>query len=380
MFMKKIFFVLICLVATNVASAKTVQITVQPAAAQHSAQVFERGDAISGSNGVFKVEIGLFQEKTLTVKADGFDQETVFISYKNKSDNYEVTLKPNMKRVKVSTDVKTAKIYVDGVPEGGDGLATFNIYKGSMKNIQIIADGYDTYNTSISFNQSPDLSFNVPCRLTANRKDVPITISNDDYAGAEVFVNGISKGILSRAQPVIIQVERGEDAKVLVRKERYYDYAKTLTFDGTEKDIKVDNLEEDESFTGSIGEEDGLMITANKKQTMVVRNQKLTKEQVYAMIGQVLHEYFEDGFEQENYIIGYFRTQWYSKTFSRANKTVRTRVEVRQRPDDGTGLSFVFTLQSEVHPADSKRDDDYKKWNRVVSEFKDLYVDIQSRL
>lgn len=378
--MKKELFMLACLIAANFATAKTVMITVQPAPAKRTAQVYERGNAISGSNGIFSVEIGLFQEKTLTITADGFDQETVFISYKNKADNYEVTLKPNMKEVKVSTDVKTAKIYVDGVPEGGDGLAVFKIYKGSKKNIQIVADGYDTYNTTITFNQSPDLSFNVPCRLTANRKDVPITISNDEYAGAEVYVNGISKGVLSRTQPVIIQVEKGEDAKVVVRKERYYDYSKTLTFDGSEKDIKVDNLEEDESFTGSIGEEDGLMVTANKKQTMVVRNQNLTKEQIYAMIGQVLHEYFEDGFEQENYIIGYFRTQWYSKTFSRANKTVRTRVEIRQRPDDGTGLSFMFTLQSEVHPADSKRDDDYKKWNRIVAEFKDLYVDIQSRL
>lgn len=378
--LKRFFLLLTAVLCYAVTFAKSVQITVQPAAAQNTAQVFERGDVISGSNGVFRVEIGLFQEKTLTVKADGFDQETVFISYKHKADNYEVTLKPNRKTVKVSTNVPTAQIYVDGIPEGGNGAAEFKIYKGATRKVKVVADGYDTYSTTVSFTQSPALVFPVECNLTTNRKDIPIYTSNDEYAGAEVFVNGISKVVLSKTQPVIIQVGRDEDSKVIVRKERYYDYSKTLTFEGNENSIKIDNLEEDESFTGSIGEEDGLMVTANKRQIMVVRNPKLTKEQVYAMMGQVLHEYFEDGFEQENYIIGYFRTQWYSKTFARANKTVRTRVEIRQRPDDGTGLSFMFTLQSEVHPADSKRDDDYKKWNRIISEFKDLYVDIQSRL
>ena len=57
--MKKELFMLACLIAANFATAKTVMITVQPAPAKRTAQVYERGNAISGSNGIFSVEIGL---------------------------------------------------------------------------------------------------------------------------------------------------------------------------------------------------------------------------------------------------------------------------------------------------------------------------------
>ena len=78
--MKKIIFIVCCLFATMLIYARPVQITIKPAEAQASSQVFEKGSPVSGTSGIFRVELGILQEKELTIKADGFDSEQLFIS------------------------------------------------------------------------------------------------------------------------------------------------------------------------------------------------------------------------------------------------------------------------------------------------------------
>ena len=112
--MKKLLLLTSFLLVTFMVSAKVIQISVKPSVAQLTAQVLDGGNQLSGANGVFTGQIGFLQEKTLTVKADGFETAQLFVSFKHKTDVYEVVLKPNRKKLVITTNEPNSTIFIDG--------------------------------------------------------------------------------------------------------------------------------------------------------------------------------------------------------------------------------------------------------------------------
>lgn len=366
--MKKIIFIVCCLFATMLIYARPVQITIKPAEAQASSQVFEKGSPVSGTSGIFRVELGILQEKELTIKADGFDSEQLFISYKHKQDVYEVTLKPNRKKVVISTNVNDATIYIDG-EELGKGSATFNILKNSRKNIKIVADGYDSYFGSVSFNENPNLVINKECPLVPNVKDVYISV---EQVGATIYANGKPAGVTAKGTPVKVTIQKETPTKIRVECEGYMDVFSTINFYDNELNYDLGKMPEDEFYNATAHNSSAL---ANQRVSIKV-NENMNREDALNAMIYYISRIFRN-LEINNYNAGWIRTKWNYKKYP--NIQIRTRVEVQQVPFDGDGLKFDVLIESQQADPNAGTDDqNFKEWNLLLKEYVKLSEDIRT--
>ena len=368
--MKKTLFILTCLIVSMLASAKPVQISIKPAPAAANAQVFEKGSPISGSNGIFRVELGFLQEKTLTIQSDGFDQEQLFISHKHKQDAYEVTMKPNRKKVIVSTNVPDATISVDGI-ERGKGTAEFNIFKNSSMNIKIVADGYDTYTGSISFNDSRDLVINKECTLTPNRKDVYISV---EQVGAKVFADGKQMGVVSKENPVKVTVNKGKPVYVRISCDGYMDVTGNVDFYDSDVNYNLGNMPIDEAWQNTDRNSSN---TANTKITIKVRKEMDRDEALRTLIYYITNAI--NALEIDNYTAGWIRTKWEYDKFASASIQVRTRIELKQAPSDSDGrLKFDLLIESQYAASDAEPlDQNFTTYNYLLKKYSDMSKNVR---
>lgn len=366
--MKRFFFIICCLLLTTLVFARPVQITVKPDAAQATAQVFEKGSQISGSNGIFRLDIGFNQEKTLTVKADGFDSQTVTVRFKDKQDNYEVVLKPNRKKAVVTTNVTDATIYIDG-EEKGKGSATFDIYKNSQKNIKIVADGYETYTGSIGFTESPDMVINKECLIYPNRKDVYISVAQ---VGAKVFADGKLAGVVAKETPVKLTIYKGKPVSVRVTCEGYMDVSGEINF--SDKDVNYDlgSMPEDEAYNATDQKSSDI---ANTIIPIKVRTDMDRDAALRTMMYYITSNF--RNLDVNNYEAGWIRTKWNVDKFP--TMQVRTRIELKQAPSDGDGLlKFDLLMESQIAaPNATTEDQNFKEWNLVLKKYKKISEDIR---
>ena len=366
--MKRFFFIICCLLLTTLVFARPVQITVKPDAAQATAQVFEKGSQISGSNGIFRLDIGFNQEKTLTVKADGFDSQTVTVRFKDKQDNYEVVLKPNRKKAVVTTNVTDATIYIDG-EEKGKGSATFDIYKNSQKNIKIVADGYETYTGSIGFTESPDMVINKECLIYPNRKDVYISVAQ---VGAKVFADGKLAGVVAKETPVKLTIYKGKPVSVRVTCEGYMDVSGEINF--SDKDVNYDlgSMPEDEAYNATDQKSSDI---ANTIIPIKVRTDMDRDAALRTMMYYITSNF--RNLDVNNYEAGWIRTKWNVDKFP--TMQVRTRIELKQAPSDGDGLlKFDLLMESQIAAPNATTDDqNFKEWNLVLKKYKKISEDIR---
>ena len=366
--MRKILFMMACLTASVLAFAKPVQITVKPAAAQATAQVFEKGNAISGSAGVFRVDVGLFQEKTLVIRADGFDDGSLKLSYKDKQDSYEVTLKPNRKKAVVSTNVEDAAIYIDG-EEKGKGSATFVIYKGSQKNVKVVADGYDTYTSSIGFNDSPDLVINKECQLSPNRKDVYISVNQ---VGAKVYADGVPVGVVAKESPVKVTILKGKPVFIRVSCEGFMDVSGNIDFYDKDVNYNLGDMPEDEAYNATA---QGSSDLANTYISIKVRDGMERDAALTAMKYYITNTF--RNLEVNDNLSGWIRTKWNIDKYP--TMQVRTRIELKQIPSDGDGLKFNLLIESQKAAPDASTDDqNFHDWNLLLKKYKKLSEDIRN--
>ena len=368
--MKKTLFILTCLIVSMLASAKPVQISIKPAPAAANAQVFEKGSPISGSNGIFRVELGFLQEKTLTIQSDGFDQEQLFISHKHKQDAYEVTMKPIRKKVIVSTNVPDATISVDGI-ERGKGTAEFNIFKNSSMNIKIVADGYDTYTGSISFNDSRDLVINKECTLTPNRKDVYISV---EQVGAKVFADGKQMGVVSKENPVKVTVNKGKPVYVRISCDGYMDVTGNVDFYDSDVNYNLGNMPIDEAWQNTDRNSSN---TANTKITIKVRKEMDRDEALRTLIYYITNAI--NALEIDNYTDGWIRTKWEYDKFASASIQVRTRIELKQAPSDSDGrLKFDLLIESQYAASDAEPlDQNFTTYNYLLKKYSDMSKNVR---
>lgn len=369
--MKKTLFLFICLIASAMAFAKPVQITVKPDFAAQTAQVFEKGSPVSGSNGVFRVELGFLQEKTLTIKADGFDQEELFISFKHKQDAYTVTLKPNRKKAVVTCNVPDATIYIDGT-EKGKGKAEFNIMKVELnKKIKIEADGYDTFFGTIGFNDNPGIEINKECTLVPNRKDVYISVNQ---VGAQVFADGKPVGVVAKGAPVKITINKGKPVFVRVSCDGYMDVTGNVDFSDSDVTYDLGDMPEDEAWFATDFKSSDI---ANQLIPIKVRKDMDRDEALRSMMYYITKE-FRD-LDVNNYTAGWIRTKWNIDKFKVASMQIRTRVELKQAPSDSDGLlKFDLLIESQYAAPDATPDDqNFKEYHLLLKRYKRLSEDVR---
>lgn len=366
--MKKLLLIMCGLLVATLVNAKNVQIIVKPTEAQASAQIFENGSPISGSNGSFVASIGFLQKKTFTIQADGFETERLLVSYSHQMDVYEVILKPNRKKVNISTNVESASIYVDG-EEIGKGNATFNIFKNGEKNIKIVADGYDTYYTSVSFTTSPDLIINRECLLSSNRKDIYVQVNQD---GAKVFADGVLVGVVSNRQPVKCTVHKGSPISILIKREGFMDVMGEINFAESHSHYDFGDMPADEAWNATDQNSSDIAnnIIAIKVREGMDRNAALKAMKYY------ITNIFRN-LEINDNLAGWVRTTWNLDKF--ATMLVRTRVELKEIPSDGDGLKFNLLIESQkAAPNAVPTDENFHEWNLILKRYKRMSEDIRN--
>lgn len=369
--MKKVLFTLTCLVVTMLVSAKQISISIKPELAAESARVFEKGIEISGANGIFRTELGLLQEKTLTIKADGFDQVELFISHKHKQDAYTVTLKPNRKIGKVECNVPEATIFVDGQEKGKGHADDIKIYKNSYVNIKIVADGYDTYTGTMSFSDSPEIIIKKKCTLYPNRKEVLIFVEQE---GAKVSIDGKQVGIVVKGEPIKATINKGKPAFIKISCDGYMDVTGYIDFNNSSDTYEIGSMPEDESwFATDFNSSD----IANQTIPIKVRKDMDRDEALRSMMYYIT-KVFRD-LDVNNYTAGWIRTKWNIDKFEQATKQVRTRVELKQAPSDSDGLlKFDLLIESQYADPDASTDDqNFKEYKLLLKKYKRLSEDVR---
>lgn len=363
--MKKVFLFLVAMCCSAALFAKNVSVTVQPA----NAQLIQKGKVVQPvSPGVYNIPVSIV-DLVFTAQADGFDAESFIINLKSPA-TMQINLKPNRKHVTITSDPASAMIYVDG-RESGHGQVEFDILKGESKTIKLVEDGYDTYLKRINFNDQSDVFLSYNVAMVANRKEVVVLVD----APSEFFVDGISVG--KGEQSAKFYVHKGKISQLVVRSEGYLELVKQISFDSSESSYNLTkDLVVDQSYANSVSRAD----IANKKMEFMIKK-GMTREQATQRMKYYISELFET-LEINDNVSGWYRTAWNTKEFKQGgagNKVVRTRVELKEVPDNGDGqIKYKFHLQSQISYKQDPKEGDFIPWDRILQEYDKLVSDIQN--
>lgn len=196
-----------------------------------------------------------------------------------------------------------------------------------------------------------------------------ITTSESD---AEIFIDSEPKG---RGTVDSYDVKEGRCVTVKVEKAGFLTSESRHCYDGvtfgSPKIITV-NLVPDESYTSSMQSD-----FANKDFEQQVSS-KLSAEESWKIVSQVVTSYF-DNLEMADQLTGYMKTSWQVKSFS--NKTIRTRVIVKQSSIEPLKYKLKIVSEYSDNPSESvKNDDKFKEWDRILRTYNELINEFQARL
>ena len=359
--MKKVLFLVVAFVCSTLLSAKSVSVTVFP----EDAVVMQKGKVIQPvTPGVYSLTVGLW-DYVFVAQADGYESQQFIINLKSPS-TMQVRLKPNRKQVSVSTKPNTATIYVDG-REMGKGVVDFSINKYETKTVRIEQDGYDTYIKQIGFNDQSDINMSYNISLEQNRREVNILV---DAPAAEFWADGVLVGKGKNSTAVTLY--KGKDVELIIRAEGFLEYSRIMRFS---ENVSSYNLTQDMSIDEAyIASEPGADL-ANKRTEFMVKG-KMTREDAIKRMKYYIGEIFETYEVNDNYS-GWYRTVWNVEQYP-GGKYIRTRVEIKEVPDNGDGqLKFKFLLQSQITTKEHAKDEDYHNWDRVLKKYVKLAMDLR---
>ena len=360
MFKRSILFMAAMLCALSL-SAKAVQITVEPSDATMYQQ---NGKAVQPvSQGVYSITCSIV-DLAFTVKADGYDSESFVVNLKSPK-TMEIKLKPNRKHVAVTADPKEAVIYVDG-REAGQGQVEFDIHKGESKTIKLMADEYDTYLKRINFSDpsgaNNKMTYNV--EMVRNTRNVNIHVDSP----AKFYVDGV---VVSEGQKeASIKLLKEKPVRLNIVADGYLEYSNLVYFDDDIPTNMTSKLEVDEGYVAS----DPITENANKKFVITVKK-GMSREDAIQRMKYFISEQFESLQINDN-IAGWYRTAWTQKAFK--GYVVRTRVEIKERPDNGDGkLQYNMMVQSQIAYKKDPTDQDYTDWKRILKDYSTILSDIK---
>lgn len=322
-----------------------------------------------------KVEIPVNSGKTIEVKKEGYlTISGVFYNQDQKPSPptgiYTVTLTDRVIQLNTSPAIG-AYISVDGM-EAGEGSTQVVVPEGKCVLVKIKKEGYtEKERQYCNKNGSP-----VPLlreTITLEDRELIIRVPN----GASILINGKEVG----TKEYILKLMKDTKAEVTITKPGFVDYKTTVYNKSNEAppphvlNIQENSpeLPEDESFTAS-SESD----LANKDFTLDIP-ETLKEEDAWKVIALIIQSYFDE-LEQIDRETGYIRTAWVYKKFP--NRTIRTRVILKLKSRNP--LKYALKISSEENhdslKLNSKDDDDYKEWNRVLNRYKEMIIEAQSRI
>ena len=128
----------------------------------------------------------------------------------------------------------------------------------------------------------------------------------------------------------------------------------------------------DQAYTAS---EPGAAI-ANKRTEFMIKG-GMNREQAIQRMKYYISEVFET-LEINDNVSGWYRTIWNEEEY-KGRGTIRSRVEIKEVPDNGDGkLKYKFLLQSQISTISDPKDEDYHDWDRVLKKYVKLVTDIRS--
>jgi hypothetical protein len=246
----------------------------------------------------------------------------------------------------------------------GNGTYSTSIAPKSYKSFSISADGYDTQTATIYYS---DNKSSYQYTLVPNRRTIHISV-NPDNANIKIDGNIVGTGSYTFALPKGNYQDMQLSASGYLPKQvrvKYSDNQDSYNF----------NMEEDQAFLSSVSGTD----IANKKMKINVK-EGVSREQALKTLKFYITNNFET-LEVNDNMAGWVRTAWVSTKFNSTSvRTVRTRVEIKEVPDDGSGtLGFNFYIASQFATERCGTNEEcFQDWDRILKKYATLYADMQN--
>ena len=254
----------------------------------------------------------------------------------------------------------------------GEGNALVSIPKGECVVIQIRKDGFAEKEKTYC---NKDGSAKPPLSDKITLEDREVIVRAPE--GSTISVNGKKVGTAEYT----IRITKGSMVKLTISKKGFVPYSVNLSNKDNEVPpppvivIEEGSLQmpEDESWTAS-SESD----IANTDFILSIP-EGMSEDDAWKIVAQIIQTYFDE-LEQIDKETGYMRTAWVYKRY--ANRTVRTRVIVKI--NNRSPLKYSLKISSEengdAQSLDSRDDDHFSAWERVLNKYKDIISESQARL
>ena len=138
----------------------------------------------------------------------------------------------------------------------------------------------------------------------------------------------------------------------------------------TRKAIPID-LREDETIEASVESD-----LANRYFTINVRD-GVDENLAWKLLSQVMLNYFDE-MKTSDKASGYMNTTWKVDKFPKSELKVRTSVQIKEITSEG--LAYQIRIKSEIAPIDTRGDQGYKPWTRVLKHYEPLINEMQQRI
>jgi hypothetical protein len=340
----------------------------------YDASIFIDGEK-QGRPYPFYLELPENTSKTIEVKRKGFLPITEVVYNQDGKpapplDIKTYTLKDRVVQVRASPAEGTG-IYIGGnkVAEGTDEVLVKN---GECTVVKFVKEGFVTRErTYCNKPGSPEPPINDKIDMV----DREVAIRAPE--GSTIMVNGEEVG----TNEYTLKLVKGSEAKIEVAKKGYIPYVTTVYNDDTKVEPPTfialsegtADFPEDESFTSStesdLANQDFVLSTPDS----------MPEKDAWRIVAQIVQTYYDE-LEQIDRETGYLRTNWVYKSF--ANRTVRTRVIVKINSREPLKYSVKISSEENSNRAklDSRDDDDFKPWDRVLNQYKEIVSEMQARL
>ena len=323
----------------------------------------------------YTVHLGLNTSKTVEVKRQGYlTKAEVFYNQEGKPEPpaqiKTISLTSRVIQLE-TTPAEGTYVFVDG-QNVGEGHAEILLEEGNCAVVKITKEGFVSKEMTFCNKEgSPEPPVNE--RVTLVDREVAIRVPD----GAVVKVNGKEMG----TGEYILKLVKGSEAKIEVEKKGFVSYMTTLYND--ESNVAppafialaegTPEFPEDESFTSSTESD-----LANRD-FVLSTPEGMSEEDAWRIVAQIVQTYYDE-LEQIDRETGYLRTAWVYKRY--ANRTVRTRVilKINNREPLKYSIKISSEENSDRQRLDSRDDDDYKPWDRVLNQYKEIISEMQSRL
>ena len=323
----------------------------------------------------FYLDLAQNTSKTIEIRREGFLPITeVFYNQSGKPEPPKeiktFALKDRVVQLE-TTPAEGTGIFING-EKVSEGLTQIVVKEGTCVVVKVMKEGFVTKEkTYCNKSGSPEPPANE--KIAMIDREVAIRAPE----GAVIRINGKEVGTAEYT----LKLVNGSEAKVEVEKKGFVTYMTTLYNDETEVAPPVyialsegsAEFPEDESFTSSTESD-----LANRDFVLSTPD-GMAEEDAWRIVAQIIQTYFDE-LEQIDRETGYMRTAWVYKSYP--NRTVRTRVilKINNREPLKYSVKISSEENSDRTKLDSRDDDDYKPWDRVLNQYKEIISEMQSRL